>query len=281
MKGLVFSIEEFSVFDGPGVRTTVFLKGCPLRCEWCHNPEGREIENRILRSRNGCLQCGRCEAEAEEADGRLLFTPKSMAVCPNHLLRYCAKEYTAESLVQKIAKNFYFLNRGGGVTFSGGEPLLQHEFLIECLSLLKGKTHRAIQTSGFAAPEIFRKALSHADYMLFDLKLMDEQEHLRYTGVSNRVILQNFTSLCESGIPFVARTPLIPDVTDTPENLTAIAQALCSHGIGAIELLPYNKMAGSKYALIEEVYAPSFDTSVECTPRTEIFESYGITARIV
>lgn len=281
MKGLVFSIEEFSVFDGPGVRTTVFLKGCPLHCEWCHNPEGQASGNRILRSRNGCLQCGRCEAEAEESDGMLLYTPRSMAVCPNHLLRYCAREYTAEELVKKIAKNFHFLNKGGGVTFSGGEPLLQHAFLTECLSLLEGKVHRAIQTSGFAAPETFRKALSHADYMLFDLKLMDEKAHIRYTGVSNKPILRNFASLCESGLPFVARTPLIPQVTDTPENLGAIAQILSAHGIKYIELLPYNKMAGSKYALVEEVYAPSFDTSVECTPRTEIFESYGIEARIV
>ena len=281
MKGLVFSIEEFSVFDGPGVRTTVFLKGCPLHCEWCHNPEGQETGNRIIRSRNGCLQCGRCEAEAAAEDGRLRYTAKSMALCPNHLLRYCAREYTAEELVRKIAKNFHFLNKGGGITFSGGEPLLQHEFLTACLSLLEGKTHRAIQTSGFAAPEIFRNALSHADYMLFDLKLMDETEHIRYTGVSNKAILQNFAFLCQSGVPFVARTPLIPHVTDTPENLTAIARALSSHGIKAIELLPYNKMAGAKYALIEETCAPSFDTSAECSPRTEIFKSYGIAARIV
>lgn len=281
MKGSVFSIEEFSVFDGPGVRTTVFLKGCPLRCEWCHNPEGQETGNRILRSPNGCLHCGRCEAEAEESEGRLRYTPRSMAVCPNHLLRYCAREWTAEELVGKIAKNFHFLNKGGGVTFSGGEPLLQHEFLAECLGLLEGKTHRAIQTSGFAAPEIFREALSHADYMLFDLKLMDEKEHIRYTGASNQPILRNFASLCESGVPFVARTPLIPNVTDTLENIAAIAQLLSSHGVKAIELLPYNKMAGSKYALLQEVYAPSFDPSVECIPRTEVFESYGITAKIV
>ena len=117
--------------------------------------------------------------------------------------------------------------------------------------------------------------------MLFDLKLMDETEHIRYTGVSNKAILLNFAFLCQSGVPFVARTPLIPHVTDTPENLTAIARALSSHGIKAIELLPYNKMAGAKYALIEETYAPSFDTSAECSPRTEIFKSYGIAARIV
>ena len=275
-------MEEFSVFDGPGIRTSVFLMGCPLRCEWCHNPEGQGFKNFILRSPNGCVNCGNCLKFAIGGDGAVLFTEDSIRNCPNALLRYCAKEYTAEELCAKLEKNLTILNSaGGGVTFSGGEPTASPDFLLECLSLLNGKTNRVVQTCGYCSPSLFEKVLDSSDYMLFDVKLVDEALHKRYTGVSNDLILQNFRALASSGKDFVIRTPLIPTVTDTEENLEAIAGLLERNGISYIELLPYNKMSGSKYRLAGMEYAPSFDESLPVSIRTELFTKHGIQAKII
>lgn len=281
-RALVFSMEEFSVFDGPGIRTSIFLMGCPLRCEWCHNPEGQGFENFILRSPNGCVNCGNCLKFATGGDGAVVFTEDSIRNCPNALLRYCAKEYTSEELCAKLEKNLPILNSaGGGVTFSGGEPTASPDFLLECLSLLSGKTNRAVQTCGYCSPSLFEKVLDSSDYMLFDVKLVDESLHKRYTGVSNDLILQNFRMLATSGKDFVIRTPLIPTVTDTEENLEAIAGLLERNGIRYIELLPYNKMSGSKYRLAGMEYEPSFDESVPVSIRTELFANHGIQAKII
>ena len=275
----IFSIEEFSVFDGPGIRTSIFLMGCPLRCEWCHNPEGQSFRNTILRSPNGCLNCGNCLKFAVNDGMRLVFTEDSIKNCPNALLRYCGKEYSAEKLCLELEANIPILNAsGGGITFSGGEPTASPDFLLECLALLEGKTNRAVQTCGYCTPAIFDKVLDNCDYMLFDIKLVDETLHQKYTGVSNSTILQNFRTLAASGKDFVIRTPLIPTVTDTAENVAAIAQLLSHHGVGHIELLPYNKMAGSKYPLAGKVYAPSFDGNIPVAVRSEIFAQYGIEA---
>jgi pyruvate formate lyase activating enzyme len=212
----------------------------------------------------------------------MVFTEDSIKNCPNALLRYCAKEYTAEELYVVLEKNIPLLNAsGGGVTFSGGEPTASPEFLLECLSLLSGKTNRAVQTCGYCSPTLFPKVLDNSDYILFDLKLVDEALHKRYTGVSNSVILQNFHTLLSSGKSFVIRTPLIPTVTDTEENLRAIASLLEQNGINYIELLPYNKMAGSKYSLTGKVYEPSFDENLPVSVRTELFSEYGIRAEII
>lgn len=274
-KGLVFAIEEFSTFDGPGIRTSVFLQGCPLRCQWCHNPEGQPFTNMVLRSPNGCIHCGNCEKYAPH------YTQESIDHCPNHLLRWSAVEYTPRTLVEKLSKNFVILNPDGGVTFSGGEPLAQPEFLLACLRLLRGKTNRALQTSGYALEGIFRQVLGEVDRVLFDIKIMDESDHIKYTGVSNRQILENFAILRESGVSFVVRTPLIPTVTDTPENLTAIARFLRQNGVDYIELLPYNRMAGAKYLLTGQQYDPTFDQNAELNFGLEIFAKMGITAKVI
>lgn len=281
-KALVFSIEEFSVFDGPGIRTSVFLKGCPLRCEWCHNPEGQSFENFILRSPNGCAHCGSCEKYSQEREGKRVYTEDSIKSCPNNLLRYCAQEYSAEALCARLEKNFSILNAsGGGVTFSGGEPTSSSEFLLECLTRIEGKVNRAVQTCGYCSEAVFARILENCDYMLYDIKLVDDDKHKKYTGVSNDKILKNFKTLAQSGKDFVIRTPLIPTVTDTEENIRAISELLSENGVMYIELMPYNKMAGSKYLLAGEKYSPSFDESVAVQTRLEIFESYGIKVKIL
>ncbi len=281
-RALVFSIEEFAVFDGPGIRTTVFVKGCPLRCEWCHNPEGQSITNEILRSPNGCLSCGLCESKAKIIDERLSFTEESISVCPRGLLRYCAEEYSPSELYSKIEKNLSILNSsGGGVTFSGGEPTSNAEFLLECLALFKDKIHRAVQTCGFCSAKLFKTVLDNCDYVLYDLKIIDEELHKRYTGVTNKPIIDNFLTLVSSGREYVIRMPLIPGVTDTEENVRAVASLLKANGVDYIELLPYNKLAGSKYKLAGREYTPSFDASVPVEFRTEIFEEFGIKYKVM
>ena len=281
MIGRYFSIEEFSVYDGPGIRTTVFLKGCPLRCSWCHNPEGQSHEIEIVRSPNGCRGCKECERLAECDDGKMRFTTESIDACPLSLLRVCGKDTEPEELCTLLLKNERILKNGGGVTFSGGEPLAQSEFVFECLSLLRGKLHTAIQTCGYCSEEVFAKALSLADYFLFDLKIIDSREHQKHTGVPNERILKNFTALARSGVDFTVRMPLIPTVSDTERNITAAAELLHSENIEYIELLPYNRMAGGKYEMLLREYRPSFDESAECNARLEIFDSFGIKAKLL
>ncbi|MBO5323195.1 MAG: radical SAM protein [Oscillospiraceae bacterium] len=275
--GAIFSVEEFSTFDGPGIRMTVFMKGCPLRCMWCHNPEGQSFHSQYVRSQNGCLHCGACLA----AGGGIL-TADSISVCPQNLIRLCGTEISPEAMIQEIEGKLWMLNAsGGGVTFSGGEPLAQPDFLMSCLDMLEGKTHRAIQTSGFASKEIFAEALKRCEYVLYDLKLMDSELHKKYTGVDNRCILENYRTLATSGKPFITRIPLIPCVNDTLDNITQTAQFMSQLGVTKVELLPYNKAAGAKYKMLGREYITDFDPSVPPQSHTEVFEHYGIGVKIL
>ena len=259
MTGTIFSIEEFSVFDGPGIRTSVFLKGCPLRCTWCHNPEGQNREREIVRSPNGCLSCGHCLENSEETGGNLRFTQRSIDDCPRHLIRWCGEEMKADVLCEKLMKNKRLLQQGGGVTFSGGEPLMQKDFLFACLERLKGQLHTAVQSCGFCDEAVFSQALKLSDYFLFDLKIADDAMHRRFTGVSNHLIRRNYEKLCQSGVPFITRIPLIPGVTDTEENVSALCAWMQQNGVREAEVLPYNKMAGAKYALAGMTYEEHFE----------------------
>lgn len=279
--GIIFSIEEFSVYDGPGIRTTVFFKGCPMRCNWCHNPEGLEARVQVVKTPNGCLHCGACRAVCSHPEG-CIACGRCIPVCPRNLIRFSGVRYTAEELAGKLLKNADYLNEaGGGVTFSGGECLMQADFLCEVARLLKGKVHIAIQTCGYAPAEAFGKVLSVVDYVMYDLKVMDAERAVVYTGRDNRRILENFRLLSKSGVPFVVRVPLIPGVTDTEDNLTAIAGTVASSGALGVELLPYNKMAGSKYALLGKEYAPLFDAEKEPRIDCAVFLERGIRVKVM
>ena len=274
MKGNIFSIEEFSTFDGPGIRCTIFLKGCPLRCVWCHNPEGQLFTPQVLRSQAGCISCGRCKNTG--------LSSESISICPQNLYRMCGKTLEAHSLIHSIEDKLWMLNSAaGGVTFSGGEPLFQPEFLIECLTLLKGKTHRAIQTCGYAESNIFENALKHTDYVLFDLKHMDPSTHRTYTGVDNSPILNNYRILAKSGLPFVTRVPLIPTVNDTEINIINTAEFVSSLGVKYIELLPYNRAAGAKYKSIGRSYHVDFNEDTLPQTHIDIFSSFNIEVKVL
>ncbi len=269
--GRIFSIDEFSVFDGPGLRMSVFLKGCPLRCVWCHSPEGRSYEKQILRAPAGCIGCGNCLI-----DGAL--RPESVLRCPRGLVRECGEDITAETLCQRILRLQGMLD---GVTFSGGEPLMQGDFLLACLQGLEGKMHRAVQTCGYAPADTFAAVLANVELVLMDLKIMDGAAHRKYTGVDNEGILKNYETLVNSGVPFVTRVPLIPGITDTVENITETATFLHRLGVQNVELLPYNTMAGAKYKAAGMVWQPPFDEAIPCNPRKELWENYGIEVKIL
>ncbi len=249
MLGTIFDIKEFSVHDGPGVRTTVFLKGCPLRCRWCHNPEGLSKEAQIMVKENQCVHCDKCYLpcthSACQKFGRCLFA------CPQGLISITGKELDSAEVAQKVLRGKDFMRMsGGGVTISGGEPLMQPEFTLDLLWRMKD-IHRAIQTSAYAENEIFKEIIKNCDYIMMDIKLADSDKHKEYTGVDNTKILKNFETLRSSGKKYVIRVPLIPDITDTHENLSAISEIV---GDSEVELMPYNVMAGAKYKSVGLAY---------------------------
>ncbi len=250
MKGIIFDIKEFTIHDGPGSRITVFLKGCPLRCSWCHNPEGLTISKQLMYKSNFCSHCGSCLKTCEHEEckpfGRCLHA------CQNGCLNVVGEEQEAKELAAQLLKNADILKiMGGGITISGGEPLMQPDFACE-LAICLGNTHKALQTSGYAELEIYQKVVGQMDYVLQDIKLANEEEHIRYTGVSNQKILKNIEWLKTSGKEFVFRVPLIPEITDTEENLRAIAKIV---GDRRTELMPYNSLAGAKYPMMNMEYS--------------------------
>lgn len=258
MNGVIFDIKEFTVHDGPGSRMTVFLKGCPLRCRWCHNPEGLKAAKQLLYKKNFCTHCGTCKAPCTHEEcrpfGRCLFA------CANGCLSVAGEEVGVGDLARQLLKNADLLKAlGGGITISGGEPMMQPEFVCELAEGLRG-VHRAVQTSGYAEPEVYQDVVGRMDYVLQDIKLADEEQHIRYTGVSNEKILRNAEWLKESGKPFVFRVPLIPDITDTEENLTAISGIV---GACRTELMPYNTLAGAKYEMAGMTYTLPADKNRE------------------
>ncbi len=257
MIGTVFDIKEMTVHDGPGSRVTVFLKGCPLRCIWCHNPEGLEAHPEIMDKPAQCVHCGLCGRKCNHPEcqpfGRCLHA------CPKGLVTLAGTQMTPEELANRLMSYERFLNSvGGGVTFSGGEPLLQADFVYETAKCLPS-IHKALQTSGYADDDAFKKVISVMDYCLFDIKLADPDEHKKYTGVSNEKILKNYKILVESGLPHVVRIPLIPGITDTPENLKAISEIV---GEDKVEIMRYNRLAGAKYSMVgKEFTLPDLESN--------------------
>jgi pyruvate formate lyase activating enzyme len=248
--GIVFDIKEFAVHDGPGIRTTVFQKGCPLRCSWCHNPEGLSPEPQVLHS---------------PAGDRLAGT-----------------QYTSSALAELLNRQAGMLSEnGGGVTFSGGEPLFQSDFLIETIAQLNG-LHILLDTSGYASAENFKRLAAQVDMLYFDVKTLDPVNFRKYCRGDVEVVIKNLTQLHALDVQVVIRVPLIPGVTDDHQNMIKIAQTIRDiPGLMQVDFLPYHKLAGAKYPLLGLEYQPGFDEDRAPQVFGEPFEALGIPWRLV
>ncbi|WP_105617238.1 trans-4-hydroxy-L-proline dehydratase activase [Vallitalea okinawensis] len=266
--GHIMTIQKFSVHDGPGIRTTVFLKGCPLRCWWCHNPESQCMSNTIMFYMERCTHCERCvsgcttnaikidEGYPQRDKTNCMLCGKCVDLCPSNALEYIGRAMTVEELMEDILKDEIFYDEsGGGVTFSGGEPLLQHEFIKEMLMACKEKNiHTAIDTSGFGDWQHLKHIIDEVDLFLYDLKLMNDEKHIKYTGVSNQNILDNLRKLSEYGADIAVRMPIIAGINDDNGHIIDCIQFLSTLKILKVNLLPYHKMGMEKYSRLEMKY---------------------------
>ncbi len=252
---LIFDIHRFALDDGPGIRTTVFMKGCPLSCAWCHNPESIRVERELAFYPDRCILCGSCKAVCPEAAisarpfvhidrDRCTSCGRCADICPAAAIRMMGKEYSLEELLEIILRDRHFFNvSGGGVTFSGGEPTLRMNYLNAALRALKAeKLHTAIQTCGmFDYADFSLNVIPFIDLIMFDIKFIDAAEHRRCTGQDNASILENFRRLTkDAGNKVLPRVPLVPGITATPGNLLEIASLLADLGYRRCGLLPYN-----------------------------------------
>ncbi len=277
MRGVVFDLKECAIHDGPGLRQTVFVKGCPLRCRWCHNPEGLHMQPQLMASANGCTHCGRCKATCPHPN-ECTACGACVSACPQRLRRIVGETLFARELADRLLPNVpYYASTGGGVTFSGGEPLMQPDFVLETVRLLDGAAHTALETSGYASAEVFAAFADAFDLILLDLKQMDDALHRAFTGVSNARIIANAERLCRGSTPFVVRIPVIPGVNDNAAHYRAVAELVCgAPSLERVELLPYHLTAGAKYAMLGEAYQPGFDTDRPIQTDQSVFEQYGI-----
>jgi len=249
MTGTIFDIKEMAVHDGPGIRTTVFFKGCPLRCRWCHNPEGLTFEPQLMYKEIRCIDCKSCQKECEHAECQPFH--RCIHACPENCLEISGRRVEAKELACELKESAYILgNSFGGFTFSGGEPLAQPEFLLELIKELRDY-HLCIETSGFAENRLFKQVIDTLDFVIMDIKIADNKRHKEYTGVSNDKILANFEYLKTSGKPYIIRTPLIPNITDTNDNLSKIKKIIED---STWEKIPYNAAAGAKYKMLGMEY---------------------------
>lgn len=258
-KGLVFNIQRFSLHDGPGIRTTVFLKGCPLSCKWCANPESQKSEAELGFDKTKCLQCGACVSTCPTGSislgengleiDRITCTQcfRCIEVCPVHALYKEGTEYTVQELVQEVLKDKPFYDKsGGGVTLSGGEPLMHKNFVLPLLEELKKEgIHVTVETTGLSP--FFAEALPYIDLLYYDLKHPDDTLHCRGTGVGNKKIIDHMAYAVANKKDIVARIPVIPGYNDSREQWEEFVHVLHKTGVKQVHLLPFHQLALGKY----------------------------------
>jgi pyruvate formate lyase activating enzyme len=295
--GVLFNIMRYSVYDGPGIRTTVFLKGCPASCLWCHNPEALSADVQLIFREDRCRHCGDCAAacphkaisfrDGEAATNRRLCMQCGACVdaCYAEARELIGRSYTVADLMKEISRDIpFFEESGGGVTFSGGEPLQQYEFLQEILKACKERgLHTAVDTSGYASPEVLQRIADLTDLFLYDLKLMDEIRHRELTGISNKVILENLKALAFRGKQALIRMPLVPGINDSLDNIRVMARFLAAlPNMKEIELLPYHATGAGKYKRLGLTFSlPEMPplSSAQMNPIVEELQRHGISAR--
>ncbi len=300
--GNIFNIQRFSVQDGPGIRTTVFMKGCPLKCLWCSNPESQSNNPDIAHRDSLCNGCKKCLYACSQSaiqvvsDGdkyKLRIDKencnncgKCIEVCAVEALKIFGQSMTLDTVIDEVKKDsLFYANSGGGVTAGGGEPLYQASFVAELLHRCKDiGIHTTLDTCGFAKTSVFERVLNETDLVLFDLKLMDGRLHKKYTSKDNQVILRNLKLVVAKGIPTIIRIPLIPGINDCAENLIEIADLIKRLNIKLhIDLLPYHRFGESKYKMLDREYKLAGLeplTNVQLQNAVEIFTLHGLDCSI-
>ncbi len=306
-KGHVFDMQHFSVHDGPGIRTVVFLNGCPLHCEWCANPESQALKNHIMILEADCIgldKCGLCKnvcpnncisTKSETSNcvsidrSRCSGCGACSQVCPGTALTNTLEEKNVDEVMDYVMKDrAYYEKSGGGVTLSGGEPLFQYDFALELLKSFKAKgLQTAVETTAYCEQEHFLKIAEYIDYFMIDIKSMDSEVHKKYTGVGNEKILANIAAVQKTGKPIEIRIPMIPGVNDSLENLSKTAEFVAEHVAGArVTLLLYHRLGNTKYeqlgvdAPMKDLLPVKIKENPDYVPeRLAVFEKLGIEAQ--
>jgi pyruvate formate lyase activating enzyme len=296
-EGTIFDIQRYSIHDGPGIRTTVFLKGCPLNCWWCHNPESQRYGPQLVFWKDRCIGCGDCERICPEHAvsaagilheidrGKCSCCGSCAKACPAVALEMIGRTVTVEYVMKEIEKDLIFYDQsGGGVTFSGGEPLMQPEFLKSLLKECRARDiHTAVDTSGYASWDVLSGLYGFTGLFLYDIKHMDDNVHTKVTGVSNRIILENLERLAKMHSRIIVRVPLVPGINDDRANITKTARFISSIGLREVNVLPYHRTGMDKYARLGREYrlTDTREPSEEMTGRiAEVFGKYGLNVKI-
>ena len=273
--GMIFNIQKFSINDGPGIRTVVFFKGCPLKCAWCANPESQEPRLQVLWDRQKCIGCHTCVKSCptlaaqykgtgividhRRCSGSGVCSERGICIekCPAHAVKAEGERKSVDEIVRIVIQDEPFYEEsGGGVTLSGGEATMQPEFAVELLKALKERgIHTAIETTGFASPAVFERIIAYADLLLFDIKHWDEEEHKEKTGVSNLPILQNMKYAIDQGKEVLPRLPVIPGYNDRLEDAAGFVCRLQEVGAKRVQLLPFHQFGEKKYHMLGKEYA--------------------------
>lgn len=298
VSGIIFDIKKFSIHDGPGIRTTVFLKGCPLSCWWCHNPESQNPQPELVFWESRCIRCGACLEVCDHGaiswDGEVTATDRGKCTLCGDCVEACyaearemvGQEMTVAQVMEEIERDLPFYDQsGGGVTFSGGEPLLQRDFLLALLRACQERAiHTAVDTCGFASWEKLDSVRRHVGLFLYDLKLMDDARHRKFTGVSNELILENLHMLSARGHDIFLRVPVIPGINDDEESVRRIGTfAAALPHLDEVDILPYHQAAAEKHRRLNKVYGlpetrpPSDERMAEIA---QILEEFGLQVKI-
>lgn len=285
-QGRIFNIQRFSLQDGPGLRTTVFLKGCPLTCAWCHNPESQVAAPEVVTFQPRCLQCGACDTACPQPGTPCRGCGSCVEACPTGARQRLGRDVEVVELARELqGDRIFFDQSGGGVTLSGGEPLMQPAFASALMSLLEAEgIHLAVDTCGFGRQQDLLTLARHARVVLFDLKLANSQRHEAATGVPNELILDNLKALSRCHQDIWIRVPIIPGVNDDDANLQATARiAAQTPGVRRVDLLPYHGSGASKFTRLGKTYA--FQGMTTPTPErmqalADVFQAQGLTVSI-
>jgi pyruvate formate lyase activating enzyme len=296
MDGMITNIQRASLHDGPGIRTTIFLKGCTMRCKWCHNPETINPQPEIQYFANKCIGCGQCVNVCQSgarriSGGTILFTRtvchsccKCIEICPTKALSLSGEKVSTERVLTELLKDYpFYLATGGGVTFSGGEPLYQIDFLKALLiGCRKAKIHTAVDTAGNVPWHSFLEIIPYVDMFLFDIKTLDPSVHKQVTGVDNHRLLDNLDKLSSSGASIRIRVPVIPGVNDTRCEMEKIAAFLKDKkGVHAVDILPFHQMAQHKYdslAQFNNYFNVTIPSAELMSSFNEVFSSFQVDA---